>query len=147
MTRVELWEVTATGIRYSTDATPKVVISRGTQERTSEETSFMRRTIEQSKETMALVQITTEEFDLDEAIAAELFGLSTPKLKHVSQDQMEIIRHDYEHGKRKAPISLPEKLKQEEEEDEMELAYSTLGEQTKELSNLTFDDIKGYEMM
>lgn len=147
MTRVELWEVTATGIRYSTDATPKVVISRGTQERTSEENSFMRRTIEQSKETMALVQITTEEFDLDEAIAAELFGLSTPKPKHVSQDQMDKIRHDYEHGKRKAPISLPEKLKQEEDEDEMELAYSTLGGQTKELSNLTFDDIKGYGMI
>ena len=66
MTQVELWEITATGLRFSTVATPKVVISRGTQERTTEESSFMRRTIEQSKQTMALVQVTLEEFDLDE---------------------------------------------------------------------------------
>ena len=145
MTRIELWEVTATGLKYSTDATPKVSIHRGTQERTAEETGYMRRVIEQSKEAMALVQIATEEFDLDEAIAAELFGLSTPKPKHVSKERMEEIRHDYERGRRKAPISLPEKLKQEEEE--LEPAYSTLGEHTKELSNLTFDDIRGYEMM
>lgn len=148
MTRIELWEVLANNeLRYSTDATPKVSICRGTQERTEEQTSYMRRAIEQSKETMGLLQIATEEFDLDEKIAAELFGLSTPQPKNVSKEKMEQIRKDYEKGRRKAPISLPEKLEQEEDEDGMELAYSTLGGQTKELSNLTFDDVKGYEMM
>lgn len=148
MTRIELWEVLASGeLRYSTDATPKLSIHRGTQERTTQETSFMRRTIEQSKDTMALIQIATEEFDLDEKIAAELFGLSTPQPKNVSEKQMKQVRKDYEQGKRTAPISLPEKLRQEEEDDEMELAYSTLGGQAKELSNLTFDDVKGYGMI
>lgn len=148
MTRIELWEVLANDeLRYSADATPKVSIHRGTQERTAEETGFMRRTIEQSKDTMALIQIATEEFDLDEKIAAELFGLSTPQPKNVSKEKMEQIRKDYEKGRRKTPISLPEKLKREEDEGGMELAYSTLGGQTKELSNLTFDDIRGYEMM
>lgn len=67
MTHIELWEVLANNeLRYSTDATPKVSICRGTQERTEEQTSYMRRAIEQSKETMGLLQIATEEFDLDE---------------------------------------------------------------------------------
>lgn len=147
MTRVELWEVCSTGLRFSTEATPKVVISRGTQERTSEETSFMRRTIERSKETMALVQVSMEEFDLDEQIAAELFGLMTPQPKNVSRKMMDKVRDDYDHGRLKAPISLPEKQAMEEEEEEMALAYSSLGEETKYTSNLTFDDISCYEKM
>lgn len=147
MTRVELWEVCSTGLRFSTEATPKVVISRGTQERTSEETSFMRRTIEQSKNTMALIQISMEEFDLDEQIAAELFGLVTPQPKNVSPKMIERIRDDYEHGRMKAPISLPEKQVMVEEEEEMAMTYSSFGEETKYTSNLTFDDVCCYEKM
>lgn len=81
MTRVELWRNTATGAKYSATATPKVSVSRATQERTPEESGFMRRTIERNKETMAAIQLEGERFDLDERIAAELFGLSTPKPK------------------------------------------------------------------
>lgn len=145
MTRVELWEITPTGLKFSISATPKVVISRGTQERTPEESSFMRRTIERSKETMALVQVTMEEFDLDEQIAAELFGLITPQPKNVGKKQMEKVRDDYEHGRKRAPVSLPEKRKLEEED--MVLEYSTYGEETKYTSNLTFDDIDCYSKM
>ena len=145
MTQVELWEITATGLRFSTVATPKVVISRGTQERTTEESSFMRRTIEQSKQTMALVQVTLEEFDLDEQIAAELFGLVTPQPKNVSRKAMDLIREDYDHGRRHSPISLPEK--QAMEEEDLVLEYATLGEETKHTSNLTFDDVRCYEKM
>lgn len=141
MTRVELWEETAGGLKYSTDATPRVDIGRGTQGRTTEETSFMRRTINQNKESMALVQLTTEDFDLSEEIAAELFGLSTPKPKNVSQKAMEEVRRKYEAGELKAPISLPEKQKLEESEEEQELVYATTGEYTKSVSNFTFDDI------
>ena len=147
MTRIELWEVTATGLKYAADATPKVTISRATQERTSEESSFMRRTIERSKESMALTQIATEQFDLDEQIAAELFGLSTPQPKNVSSAKMDELREKYRSGKCSAPISLPEKMRENEQEDENEMEYSTLGSFTKDISNLTFDDIKGYEMM
>lgn len=141
MTCVELWEVCSTGLRFSTFAVPKMVISRGTQERTSEESSFMRRTIERSKETMALVQVAMEDFDLDERISAELFGLVTPKPKNVSREMMDRVRDDYEHGRRKSPVSLPEKLQMEEDCAGMELEYSTLGEATKYTSNLTFDDL------
>ena len=58
---------------------------------------------------------------------------------------MEQIREDYDHGRRKAPISLPEK--QAMEEDDLVLAYSTLGEETKYTSNLTFDDVSCYEKL
>lgn len=145
MTKIELWEVTASGLKYSTNATPKVVISRATQERTTEETSFMRRTIDLNKETMALLQLSTNDFDLNEAIAAELFGLSTPKPKNVSKKIMETVQDKYEAGKLKAPISLPEKLEVEEREADMALEYNSTGEYTKVTSNLTFDDVSRFE--
>lgn len=145
MTRVELWEITASGFKYSTDATPKVIISRATQERTTEETSFMRRTVERNKEVMGLVQLTTEEFDLKEKIAVELFGLSTPKPKNVSKKKMEAINQKYESGKLVSPISIPEELRQDEPEDGQVLEYATTGEYTKVTSNLTFDDVGRFE--
>lgn len=145
MTCIELWEETASGMRYSISATPKVDICRGTQERTSEQTSYMRRTIDLNKETMALVQLSTEDFDLNEKIAAELFGLSTPKPKNVSQKKMKEVRQKYEAGELAAPISLPEKMQLEEEYENTELEYSTTGEYTKVASNLTYDDVSRLE--
>lgn len=145
MTCIELWEETASGRRYSTSATPKVDVCRGTQERTSEETSYMRRTIDLNKEVMALVQLSTESFDLDEKIAAELFGLSTPKPKNVSEKKMQEFRKKYEAGELTAPVSLPEKMQMEEEEEDLTLEYSTTGEYTKVTSNLTYDDVSHLE--
>ena len=84
---------------------------------------------------------TREDFDLDESIAAELFNLSTPQPKNVSEKKMKEVREKYEAGTLQSPISLPEKLAIEEEDDGTELAYSTTGEYTKVTSNLTFDDI------
>lgn len=141
MTRIELWEPTASGLKYSISATPRTVINRDTQTRTADQTSFMRRTVDQNKETMALIQLSTEDFDLDESIAAELFNLSTPQPKNVSEKKMKEVREKYEAGTLQSSISLPEKLAIEEEDDGTELAYSTTGEYTKVTSNLTFDDI------
>ena len=140
MTRVELWEETPTGLRYSTDATPRVTIKRATQERTEEETSFMRRTIELNKATMGLVQLTMEDFDIEEKIAVELFGLSTPKPKNLKQDEMDRLAEEMESGKRKAPVSLPELAKQREEEEDLSMAYSSYGSYTKAISNMDYAD-------
>lgn len=144
LTRVELWVETASGLKYSTDATPKVVISRATQERTSEETSFMRRTIEQNKQTMALAQLTMDDFDMSEAIAAELFGLSTPRIKTISKKSMEEYRIKYDTGELISPISVPSVEMEINEEDVM-TEYSTLGEYTKALSNMTNDEVSRLE--
>lgn len=141
MTRVELWQNTATGAKYSATATPKVTVSRATQERTPEESSFMRRTIERNKEVMASIQLEGERFDLDERIAAELFGLSTPKPKNLSKTRMGECRDRYDRGELGIPLSLPEKQKREEAEADTETAYSTVGEYTKALSNLTLDEL------
>lgn len=140
MSRIELWTSTASGLKYSAMATPKVDISRATQERTAEDDSFMRRTIEQSKEMMALTQLEGEQFDLDEAIAAELFGLSTPKPKNVSQKKMDEMRRKHERQTADLPLSLPAKQKQEEDDADMALDYATTGQYTKALSNRTLDE-------
>lgn len=141
MTRVELWRNTATGAKYSATATPKVSISRATQERTPEQSSFMRQTIDRNKETMAAIQLEGERFDLDERIAAELFGLSTPKPKNVSKKKMDECREKYDRGELAIPLSLPEKRKRDEDEADTTLDYSTVGEYTKALSNMTLDEL------
>ena len=145
MTRVELWEETPTGLRYSTDATPRISISRATQERTEEETSYMRRTIELNKATMGLVQLTMEDFDLEEQIAVELFGLSTPKPKNVSRKKMDQLASDMEKGRRKAPVSLPELTIEKEEEEDMSVAYTGIGSYTKAVSNMDYSDDDLYD--
>jgi len=134
MTKVELYEETSTGFRYSATATPKVTIHRATQERTTSETEFMRRTISQNKETMAAVHLETEDFDIKEAIAAELFGLNTPKPKNISKKDMTKFREKYDNGLLTSPVSIPVT-------SENETGYDSIGEFTKEISNLTFDEI------
>ncbi|MFA6727376.1 MAG: hypothetical protein WCS17_04045 [Prevotella sp.] len=136
MTHVELLEPTASGLKFSAVATPKVSISRATQERTSEESSFMRRTIERSKELMAAIQLDGERFDVDERIAAELYGLSTPRPKNVSRKKMEEAREKFDRGELKSPLQLPHK-----DEDVVTVDYSTTGEYTKAVSNMTYDDL------
>lgn len=141
MTRIELWRNTATGPKYSATATPKVSISRATQERTPEESSFMRHTIDRNKDVMAAIQLEGERFDLDEQIAAELFGLSTPQPKNLSKKKMKECREKYERGELDIPLSLPQKRKLEEDEADTTLDYSTVGEYTKALSNMTLDEL------
>lgn len=139
MTRVELWRNTATGPKYSATATPKVVVSRATQERTPEESGFMRRTIERNKEVMAAIHLEGERFDLDEQIAAELFKLTTPKPKNVSGKKMEEYRKMHEAGELDIPLPLPDR--QDGEDTAGEPAYTSLGEYEKALSNMTLDEV------
>ena len=136
MSHIELLEPTASGLKFSAVATPKVTISRATQERTQEESSFMRRTIDRSKELMAAIQLDGERFDLDEAIAVELFGLSTPKPKNVSKKKMEEAREAYERGDLTSPLPLPRR-----DEELVTVDYNTTGEYTKSVSNMTYDDL------
>ena len=142
--RIELWEDDGKTLRYSTDATPKVTIMRNTQERSEEQSSYMRRTIERNKEAMALTQLELEEFDLDEKIAVELFGLNNPKPKTISRKLMDKISEKKDKGELKAPISLSDKLACDEKdaEEEQVLAYQSEGSYTKTISNVTYDDIE-----
>lgn len=141
MTRIELLQPTSSGLKYSATATPKVAVSRATQEQTHEDRSFIVSTIEQNKELMAAIQLEGERFDLDERIAAELFGLSTPKPKNLSNKKMDECRDKYDRGELDIPLSLPEKRKLEEAEADNGTDYSTIGEYTKVLSNMTLDEV------
>lgn len=141
LTRIELWEPTASGLKYSAMATPKVGVSRATQEQTHEDRSFIFRTIEQNRQIMAAIQLEGERFDLDEQIAAELFGLSTPQPKNISKKKMDEYREKNERGELNIPLSLPKKRAQEEAETDTAVSYSTVGQYTKELSNMTLDEL------
>ncbi len=90
---------------------------------------------------MAAIQLEGERFDLDERIAAELFGLSTPKPKNLSKNKMDGYRERHDRGELHIPLSLPEKQKREEAEADTETDYSTMGEYTKALSNMTLDEL------
>ncbi|MDR0937962.1 MAG: hypothetical protein LBN29_01215 [Mediterranea sp.] len=125
MLRVELWESTASGLKYSAMATPKVSIHRNTQERTPDEDSYMRRTIELNKMRMANNYLDTERFCIEEKIGAEFFGLSSPKPKNVSKKDMERFRARHEREKREEP----------------DIEFATLGEYEKALSNVTLDEL------
>ena len=95
MSIVELWEVTASGLKYSASATPRVVISRATQERTTEESSFMRRTVNLNKETMALVQLQTEECEQKED------GRSTREIRSGCIGSPNFLTGETRHGGRR----------------------------------------------
>ena len=131
--RVELWKVTANdGKVYSTTATTKYSISRGTQQRTSEENSHMRQQLERNNQLMAAIQISSEEFDLDAKIAAELYGLTSLDNKHLKKKKMDDLRDKQKAGEIESPFSYPETC---------EVGYNSLGEYTKALSNVTYDEI------
>ena len=91
------------GIEIQCNRNAAVDVSRATQERTAEETSRMRLIIEQNKEMMAAIQLEGERFDLDERIAAELFGLSTPQPKNISEKKMDEYRKKHEKGELDVP--------------------------------------------
>ena len=87
------------------------------------------------------IQLEGERFDLDERIAAEFFKLSTPQPKNISKKRMEEYRDKYDRGELDIPLSLPGKRKREESEADNETDYSTIGEYTKALSNMTLDEL------
>ncbi len=133
MTMVELWEVTATGLRFATEATPKLSIFRNIQERDEDENIMMRAQIESNARTRALAHFTMEDFDINEMINPEYFGLSTPEPKGISKKRLDEYKTAYERGKITSPIAVPELV---EVEDQGEAEPATLGAYTKAVSNM-----------
>jgi hypothetical protein len=141
MTLVGLWRETASGLKLEAYATPKISIHRATQERTKEENALLREQLESNKRTRAVIQLKTEEFDIEEMIAAEFYGLTTPKLKGISQKDMDAYRKDYDRGRITAPVGIPEAttIRDQAEEDDDE--PQTVGMYEKKVSNITIDEI------
>ena len=140
MTHIELYERTASGTKYRATATPKVVVSRATQEQMFEDRSHIVRSINLSKEILAKVQLEGEDFDLSEKIAAEFFDFSTPDLKNLSKKEMKKFREKHAAGEVKPVLGFPKKKK---EAELITADFTTIGEYTKQVSNLTYDDLYG----
>lgn len=130
MTLIELWKEKAKGLVFETQATPRLNIHRATQDTSRDEILRRYNQIENSKAVRAAMEIMLEDFDLSEEIAAEYYGLVTPKPKGISQKKMDEYRKDYKHGKLSAPIEVPEAMEEPE----------TIGEWEKATSNATFDE-------
>lgn len=139
MTLVELWEPVANGMKLVAQATPRVSIKRSTQERKQEadQTLWMRKQLEKNKILRAAMVITMEDFDIAQGIAAEFNGLVTPKPKGISKKDMEQYREDYDKGRITAPISSPYLDNTDDEYEEPQ----TVGQWTKEVSNMTYDQM------
>jgi hypothetical protein len=144
MTLIELYEPVANGLRLAAQATPRVVIKRSTQERKQEheQTLWMRRQLEKNKALRAAMVISMEDFDIAQCIAAEFNGLVTPPPKGISKKDMEQYRDAYEHGRLAAPIVSPYL---DAAPDDSYEEPQTVGEWTKEISNMTFDHASLYE--
>ncbi|KAA6339744.1 hypothetical protein EZS27_012342 [termite gut metagenome] len=141
MGMVGLWQETASGLRLEGYATTKMSIHRATQERTKEENILLREQLESNKRTRAVMQLKLESFDIEEMIAAEYYGLTTPKPKGISQKDMDAYRKEYERGRIAAPVDIP----QVEITDKAGDAPQSLGEYQKAVSNATTDELSFWE--
>lgn len=143
MTLVELWEPVAGGMRLVAQATPRVSIKRSIQERKQEheQTLWMREQLDKNKALRAAMVISLEDFDIAQGIAAEFNGLVTPKPKGISKKDMEQYREDYDKGRITAPTLSPY-LDADPDADYEE--PQTVGQWTKEVSNITFDMANTY---
>lgn len=144
MTLVHLLKKENDGLVLVSQATTRLSIHRATQERTIEEEHRMRAQLENNKLLRAAMVIAMEDFDIEEGIAAEYSGLVTPKPKGISQKDMDKCRESYNRGKLKSPVAIPEMVAVADEPEEFD-DPQTVGEWSKSISNMTFDEVSLYE--
>lgn len=139
MTHIELWAVTSTGLKYAAIATPKVKIHRATQERTEEENRNMYSQLAENRRTRALMQIAAEELVSEERMGEAYTALAVPRPVGLSKTEMEDYQTAYEKGKAKVPIPFPDGCGPEAEP--LDMGFSSVGEYTKTLSELTLEEL------
>lgn len=139
MTAVELWEVGAKGeLKYAATATPKIVVCRGTAERTKEDSERLFAQIHANKRALAGHYIACEELLLEECMSEAYTKLIMPIPVGESQKSMERLREEYAEEKLLPPVEYPEGMgpgSYESEEESVGLA--SVGEYTKQVSGLT----------
>ena len=132
LTQVRLYDETASGKRYVTDALPYFEVARAMQDATHESTSYVRRVMnleEQIKIDTYLDNIAKEH---EHGVAPEQFGLNRPTLKGVSKKKLALADD--------AVPSLTRRTRRKAEAiniDEME----------KEISNMTYDEVELYDKL
>lgn len=149
MTLVELWRDTGAGMVWEGQATPKVSVARGVQERTTEETVRIRQQLEKNKESRAMFHFKMEDFDFEEGIHPKQYGLIQPVPKGISKADMDHYRKKYERSKHDAGIKAISEKEVEtlvlEEPETIE--PQTIGQYVKQTSNITHDESRYFDKM
>lgn len=126
MSRVWLCTHTAVGTRKVRMAEPYAVVHRAIQEQSVEEMTFIREMTEIGKRERVARQMEGYQFDLEQGVAPEQFGLRSSRIRGLSRRDQERIADEYyvtmtsEWQDRVEPISV--------------------GEEMKIISNITFDE-------
>ncbi|MCD7926676.1 MAG: hypothetical protein LUI85_19150 [Bacteroides sp.] len=148
MTRIELWQVTETGLKYAATATPKVAIHRATQERTEEENAILFSQLDANKRTKAAQYIAAEDLFVEVCKTEGYYQLNIPLPVGISKKEMEHYREEMKAGRLKAPVPIPEKVEIPEPaliDVEALGGIVSDGDYTKQLSRITFDELERLE--
>lgn len=148
MTRIELWQVTDTGLKYAATATPKVKIHRATQERTEEENAILFAQLDANKRAKAAQYIAAEDLFVEVCKTEGYYRLNLPLPVGISKKEMEYYREEMKAGRLKAPVEAPEKVEIPEPAlmDVEDLkGISSDGDYTKQVSLMTFDELDRLE--
>jgi len=133
MTRVRLYEETASGKRYVAEALPYYQVKRAMQDATHDSSSFIRRVM--NIEEQLRVDTYLDNIDTEHAhgVALEQFGLNRPTPKGVSKKSIEEIAVTRKPTERKL-------IRKEAETVD-------IGLMEKEQSNMTYDEISQYDKL
>lgn len=130
MSQVWLCTMTSVGMRQVRQAKPYAVVHRAIQEQTEDEMMFIRTMTEANKQARFHRQMEGYQFDLEQGIAPEQHGLRSSRIRGLSRRDQERIADEYY-------ISMTSPSEWQERCEPV-----AIGEETKIISNMTFDDIE-----
>lgn len=130
MSQVWLCTHTAVGTRHIRKAQPYAVVHRAIQEQTPDELMFIRTMTEANKRERVARQMEGYQFDLEHGIAPEQHGLRSSRLRGLSRRDQERLSDEYYISMTETP------------EWQQRCEPVAVGEETKIISNMTFDEIE-----
>lgn len=133
MTRVRLYEETASGKRYVAEALPYFEVKRAMQDATYESSSFIRRVMNIEEQLRIDTYLDNVDTEHAHGVALEQFGLNRPVPKGISKKAIDELA-----GTRKSTVR---KIFRKEKET------VDIGLLEKEQSNMTYDEISQYDKL
>lgn len=124
---VRLYEMTASGMRYTATARPYIEIHRGIQEQEPGEMAFIRKMDTLNKQQRIERQLTAAELEMEYGVAPEQHGLNRPRLKGLNAAAVDTMmsRSPKRNHKKHTPVDI--------------------GTIEKAISNRTYDQVSGYD--
>ncbi len=124
LTQVRLYDETASGKRYVTDALPYFEVQRALQDATRESSSYVRRVMNLEKQIRIDTYLDNIAREHQHGVAPEQFGLNRPAPKGISKKEL---------GENAVPTLAPRTLKTVE--------TVSIAQMEKEISNMTYDEV------